>query len=54
MRTRPDDSTLAAITAVLAANAVLVAYIIQSVYEDKKDNEKRNEAIKEVETRKNR
>lgn len=45
---------LAAITAVFAANAVLIAYIVQSVYEDKKDNDKRTEAVKGVESRKNR
>lgn len=45
---------LAAITAVFAANAVLIAYIVQSVYEDRKDSEKRNEAVKGFETRKNR
>lgn len=45
---------LAAISAVFAANAVLIAYIVQSVYEDKKDNDKRVESVKGVDSRKNR
>lgn len=48
------DSMFAAISAVFAANVVLVAYIAQSVYEDKKQNESRGEDVKSVETRKDK
>ena len=48
------DSTFAAISAVFAANVVLVAYIIQSVYEDKQQNEIREGVAKTNETKKKR
>jgi hypothetical protein len=38
------NATFAAITAVVAANIVLVAYIITSVLEDRKDNATKTEA----------
>lgn len=48
------NSTFAAISAVFAANVVLVAYIAQSVYEDKKQNEPRKGEVKTTETKKKR
>lgn len=49
-----DNHTYAAITAVVAANIVLVAYILSSVLEDQRD-QARIEASKEsFESRKNR
>ncbi|KAF5364245.1 hypothetical protein D9756_000733 [Leucocoprinus leucothites] len=44
------NSTVAAITAVVAANVVLIAYIITSLLEDSKDNAKKAEP----ESKKNR
>ena len=46
----PGNSTLAAITAVVAANIVLIAYIITSLREDKAERE----AEKPLESRKDR
>jgi hypothetical protein len=37
------NSTVAAIVAVVAANAVLIAYIVTSLLEDRKDNTKKAE-----------
>ena len=46
------DSTFAAISAVFAANFVLVAYIVQSVYEDKERGNVKSEENKDGETHK--
>ncbi|KAL5488051.1 VMA21 [Sanghuangporus weigelae] len=48
------NSTFAAISAVFAANLVLLVYIVQSVYEDKKLNEPRELDEKMRETRKDK
>ncbi|KDR83865.1 hypothetical protein GALMADRAFT_86504 [Galerina marginata CBS 339.88] len=47
------NSTFAAITAVVAANVVLVAYIISSVLEDKKDALSTSQK-EQVDTKKNK
>ena len=47
---RPGDSTFAAITAVFAANIVLVAYIVTSL----RDDQAEREAGKPAESRKDR
>ncbi|KAL5530419.1 VMA21 [Sanghuangporus sanghuang] len=48
------DSTFAAISAVFAANLVLLVYIVLSVYEDKKLNEPRKGDEQTRETRKDK
>jgi hypothetical protein len=46
----PGNSTFAAITAVVAANVVLVAYIVSSLRDDRAERE----AVKPSESRKHR
>ncbi|KAH8118582.1 hypothetical protein DFH11DRAFT_1723461 [Phellopilus nigrolimitatus] len=48
------NSTYAAISAVFAANVVLVAYIAQSIYEDKTASVSVGKEVKVEETRKER
>jgi len=49
-----DDHTYAAITAVVAANIVLVAYILSSVLEDQGDRARAETSKEQFESRKNR